>query len=55
MIGSVRPANPAPPQFRTEPARAPVARVPRSLDLLAAPPHRQVTDLRQAGRIDLRV
>lgn len=58
MIGQVPPANPAPPQFRTEPARAPVQRLPRQLDLLGAKPDRPVEPLPPIGalgaRIDLR-
>lgn len=54
MIGTVRPSNPAPPQFRTEPARAPIHRVPRALDVLGAPPHRPTPALQAAGRIDVR-
>lgn len=54
MVGSVPPANPAPPVFRNTPARAPIARVQRELDLIGAPPQKQVRDLVPIGRMGTR-
>jgi hypothetical protein len=54
MIGTVKPANPAPPQYRAHKAQAPIYRVPRSLDLLGADPKRAAPDLQSAGRIVIR-
>jgi hypothetical protein len=42
------------PVFRSEPARAPVYRVQRQLDVLGAKPERQFTPIREAGRIDVK-
>lgn len=55
MIGTVQPANPAPPQYRVRKAQAPIDRVTRSLDLMGAAPHRRAPDLHTVGRIDIRV
>jgi hypothetical protein len=55
MIGQVSPASPAPPVFRSRPARAPIDRVQRSINLLGAPPSRPTTPLTPIGRLGTRL
>lgn len=55
MIGQVPPANPAPPQFRTQPARAPIFRVDRQIDLAGAKPDRQTRPLTPIGQLGTRL
>ncbi len=55
MIGRVPPANPAPPVFRGQPARAPIFRVERTINLIGAPPDRQTTQLTPIGQLGTRL
>lgn len=55
MIGQVPPANPAPPAFRSRPARAPIDRVERSINLIGAPPDRPTRPLTPIGELGTRL
>lgn len=55
MIGQVPPANPAPPVFRSQPARAAIFRVERAINLIGAPPDRQATPLKPIGQLGTRL
>ena len=51
MIGQVPPANPSPPVVRSQPARAPIFRVDRQINLIGAPPDKQTTPLTPIGQL----
>lgn len=55
MIGTVRPGNPAPPVFRLQPARAPIYRLSREVEIIGAPPYRQTTQLTPIGQMGTRI
>jgi hypothetical protein len=55
MIGQVAPANPAPPVFRAQPARAPIFRVQRQIDLIGAKPDRQIQPMTPIGHLGTRI
>ena len=55
MVGAVPTPTSPQPQYRFQAERAPISRVPRELDVLGAPPERQVTPLRPIGQLGTRV
>ena len=55
MIGQVPPTNPAPPVFRNQPARAQLFRVERAINLIGAPPERQLRSLTPIGQLGTRL
>jgi hypothetical protein len=55
MVGSAPTPSSPQPQYRFQAERAPIYRVPRELDVLGAPPEKQVTPLRPIGQLGTRV